>query len=138
MKRVLIVAGVLVAVSACGSPEAAAPLPLPPSASASGSALDCGVFVLDQGESVPAAAGRCLLEALAAGQPARLRVTSPTTEGDPIPTTYTTRPDGRVDVVVDTRQDQFGPRSVTRQTCAAPVLADRGLELGDCSDPLPA
>ena len=137
MRRVLIVAGVLVAVSACGSPEAAAPLS-PPSASGSGSVLDCGVFVLDQGETVPAAAGRCLLEALSAGQPARLRVTSPTTEGDPIPTTYTTRPDGRVDVVVDTRQDQFGPRSVTRQTCAAPVLADRGLELGDCTDPLPA
>lgn len=125
------------ALVACGAP-AERPAAVPGTAASGTAAVaDCGTFTLDQGEEMPDAAARCLVDAAAAHRPARLHVTSPTVEGDPIPTTYVARADGRVDLITDTRLDKFGARGITLSTCAAPTLADRGIEVGDCSDPTP-
>ena len=98
---------------------------------------DCGTFDLPVGEGLPDAAARCLIEAVQAGHSARLTVTRPSVEGDPIPVTYTAGADRRVEVRTDLRQDRFGARVVTRQTCTGPVFTGRGLDFGRCSESTP-
>ncbi len=125
--------------AACGPPS---PVPQPtawrtdPGPAATATLIDCGTFDLPQGESLPEPAGRCLAEAVRSGRPARLTVTSPTTEGAPIPVTYTAGADGRVEVVTDSRQDGFGPQEITRQICTGPVAEPR-LRFTECSEPTP-
>ncbi|MET8150159.1 DUF4362 domain-containing protein [Actinoplanes sp. NPDC005259] len=97
---------------------------------------DCGTFDLPQGDRLPEPAARCLVDAVQAGHPARLKVTRPTTEGDPIPVTYTAGAGGRVEVITDSRQDGFGARVITRQTCTEPTAAPE-LDFAQCSDPTP-
>ena len=98
-------------------------------------ALDCGTFVLGQGDTLPDSAARCFIDAAQAGHPARLKVTRPTVEGDPIPVTYTAGTDGRTEVVTDSRQDGFGPKEVTRQTCQGPAAARSSIEFTRCTHP---
>jgi hypothetical protein len=127
-KRILVMAVACVALAACGEPSSS-PQPAAPSASA---VTDCGTFTLSQGERLAEQAARCLVEAVQAGRPARLKVTRPTTEGDPIPVTYTAGADGRIEVVTDSRQDEFGEQTITRATCTGPV-ATPGLDFADCA-----
>ncbi|MFF5291129.1 DUF4362 domain-containing protein [Paractinoplanes globisporus] len=94
--------------------------------------VDCGTFVLGQGEKLPAGTTSCLLDAARAGRPAQLRVTRPTTEGDPIPFTYTVRTDGKIELVTDTRQDKFGPQRITRDICTGPAATPYGIEFASC------
>ncbi|AEV86602.1 hypothetical protein ACWT_5585 [Actinoplanes sp. SE50] len=115
--------------TACGDAEVAAPAADP---GAAAGVTDCGTFTLGQGESLPASAARCLIEAVHAGRPARLAVTRPTVEGDPIPVTYTAGADGRVEVVTDARRDRFGGRTVTRDFCTGPSATPE-LEFARCS-----
>ncbi|WP_433290732.1 DUF4362 domain-containing protein [Actinoplanes sp. CA-030573] len=93
---------------------------------------DCGTFTLDQGQEFPRDAARCLVGAANDNRGAYLRVTRPSTEGDPIPMTYRAMADGRVEVVTDTRQDQFGPQRITRELCSAPAVTDAGIEFAGC------
>jgi hypothetical protein len=134
MKRILGPALATLTLAACGGwdtpPRAIA---TPSTAAAS---TDCGTFDLPQGESLPDSAVRCLVEAVRAGRPARLQVTRPTVEGDPIPVTYTAGTDGRVEVITDSRQDSFGTPIITRETCTGPILASQ-LEFAECSEPTP-
>lgn len=95
---------------------------------------DCDTFNLSQGDRLPESAARCLVDAVQAGQPARLKVTRPTTEGDPIPVTYTAGADSRVEVITDSRQDGFGTQVITRQTCTEPTATPE-LQFAQCSDP---
>jgi hypothetical protein len=99
--------------------------------------LDCGTFTLGQADTLPDSAARCFIDAASAGHPARLKVTSPTVEGDPIPVTYTAGADGRTEVITDTRQDGFGPRQITRQTCQGPSPAAKSLLFTKCTAPAP-
>jgi hypothetical protein len=85
-------------------------------------------------DRLPADAARCLIDAAKAGTPARLTVTRSTTEGDPIPVTYTSRADGSVKVVTDTRQDAFGDQKITTETCTGPSAADYGIDFATCTD----
>ncbi|MCM4077836.1 hypothetical protein [Paractinoplanes hotanensis] len=101
-------------------------------------AIDCGTFVLDQGDTLPDNPARCFVDAAQAGHPARLKVTRPTVEGAPIPVTYTAGADGRTEVVTDSRRDGFGPKQVTRQTCQGPSVADYGIDFTRCTEPSPA
>ena len=98
---------------------------------------DCGVFTLGQVADLPDHAGRCLVDTVRAGNPARLRVTRPSTEGNPVPVTYTAGTDGRVQVVTDMRQDPFGGRVVTTQTCTGPRWGERRLTFDHCTDSSP-
>jgi len=124
--------------AACGGSDAA------PRAAATGAdprsvITDCGTFNLPQGDGLPDSAARCLVEAVQARHAARLKVTRPTTEGDPIHVTYTAGGDGRVEVITDSRQDRFtGPtnRIITRQTCTGPIGTLR-LDFAECSEPTP-
>ncbi|MCO8269847.1 DUF4362 domain-containing protein [Actinoplanes sp. TRM 88003] len=100
-------------------------------------ALDCGTFVLGQGEKLPDTAARCFVDAAQAGHRARLAVTRPTVEGDPIPVTYTSGTDGRTEVITDSRQDGFGPKEITRQTCQGPAVADYSITFTRCTQPAP-
>src|SRR5829696_8290113 len=70
---------------------------------------DCGSYLRSgpDGPGIPAAGLRCFTDALGARQPALLRFTSPSTEGDPIPVTFVARPDGRAEVLTDLRRDRF-------------------------------
>jgi hypothetical protein len=97
-----------------------------------GTVRDCGTFTLDQGEAFPAGAGRCLVEAVRQGRSAWLKVTRPTTEGDPIPVAYIARADGRVEVVEDTREDAWGEQTITREICTGPAVTANGLEFAGC------
>ncbi|MCY1145589.1 hypothetical protein OWR29_46945 [Actinoplanes sp. Pm04-4] len=99
--------------------------------------LDCGTFTLGQADTLPGSAARCFIDAASAGHPARLKVTSPTVEGDPIPVTYTAGADGRTEVITDTRQDGFGPQQITRQTCQGPSPAAKSLLFTKCTAPAP-
>lgn len=98
-------------------------------------AADCGTFVLTQGKELPGGAVDCFVEAVRARRAARLAVTRPTTEGDPIPVTYASDGGGRVEVVTDSRQDNFGVRSVVRQICVGPTRFRGWLQFSDCSPP---
>ncbi|WP_433824835.1 DUF4362 domain-containing protein [Actinoplanes sp. CA-015351] len=103
----------------------------------SAAAGDCGSFDLHQGEEVPGDAVTCLLDAFTAKRVATLKVTSPTTEGDPIPVTYATRADGRIDVTTDSRQDNFGTQIIERVTCSAAVYSEaEGVAVSECGEPL--
>ncbi|MEU4561921.1 hypothetical protein AB0F72_26350 [Actinoplanes sp. NPDC023936] len=113
------------------------PLSVPPEPTRSRVPADCGTFVLKQGEALPAGAAGCLLDAAGAKRVATLRVTAPTVEGHPIPTTYAARADGRIDVTVDSRTDPYGEQAMTRRTCAtADYDTARGIVVGDCANPL--
>ncbi|QGN46771.1 hypothetical protein ACN26Y_10975 [Micromonospora sp. WMMD558] len=98
-------------------------------------AVDCGTFDLGQGEHLPVSALNCLREAVLDGRPARLAETRPTTEGDPIRKSYTTGGDEHVTVVVDTREDDFGPREVYRLVCTDPVLSVAVVMFDECTEP---
>jgi hypothetical protein len=132
----LILGAVLVcsSLTACGGPDPAPRAATVPSASAV--MTDCGTFTLSQGDRVPDSAARCLVEAVRARHPARLKVTRPSTEGEPIPVTYTAGADGHVEVVTDSRQARFGTQEVTRSTCTEPVAAPE-LEFARCSEATP-
>ena len=119
MKRILgsVLAGLTLA--ACSGPDDSPRAAASPAAAA---VTDCGTFVLNQGEEVPESAVRCLAEAVRAGAPARLKATGPTTEGDPLPITYTASTDGSVEVLTDSRQDKFGVRTITREICTGPPI----------------
>ena len=136
MRRTLVPALASLLLAACGgadtSPRVAATGPGPSSAAVT----DCGTFHLSQGEDLADSASRCLLDAVQAGRPARLKVTRPSTEGDPIPTTYTARSDRRVEVITDSRQDKFGAQVITRAICTGPSAAP-WLEFAECSESSP-
>jgi hypothetical protein len=110
------------ALAACGVPEE----PSRATEETAGRSVptDCGTFSLSQGDSVPTSAVECLIEAVHARRPARLTVTSPSVEGDPIPVTYIAgADDGRVEVITDLRQDRFSDGGRTRMICTEPILA---------------
>ncbi|MFC8619774.1 DUF4362 domain-containing protein [Micromonospora purpureochromogenes] len=137
----------LLAVAACapadGAPTASPPTTAAPPSAASPTAVgpdaprDCGTWTVEQGEELTPRAGACLGDALRDRLPARLVVTAPTVEGDPITTSYLTRPDGRVEVTTDARRDRFGSRRVERQICDGPPIAAGLPVFGRCSTPQP-
>ncbi|MGR6321414.1 DUF4362 domain-containing protein [Micromonospora soli] len=98
---------------------------------------DCGTWTLPQGGRLPAGATECLSGALRDRQPARMRVTAPTTEGDPITTDYLVRVDGRVEVTVDSRRDRFGARRIERLVCTGSVKYAPVPTFPTCSTPAP-
>lgn len=97
---------------------------------------DCGdlEITLDCNEgAAPAAPAKCFLDGFAACEPVRVDLTSSTVEGDPIYSTYLVVPSGKtchVEAFVDTRQDAFGPKEITRSSCGSAT------EGGTCSAPL--
>jgi hypothetical protein len=134
--RLVLLAVPLAALSlaACAKAAPAAPTPTTATtitATAAGP-TDCGVYDLGLGSTLPPTAAQCLVDAATAGQPARLTVTRSTTEGDPIPVTYTARPGGKVEVVTDTREDAFGERKITTEICAGPSPTDHGIDFTTC------
>jgi hypothetical protein len=122
----------------CGAQQAPDPAAAPAAPSPSADAdVDCGTFDLGQGEELPDHAGRCLVEAVQTKRAARLQVSEPTVEGDPIVSTYTAYRGGGVELVLDSRQDGFGPKAVTTQTCTAVSFSAGRVEPSGCSDPRP-
>lgn len=99
------------------------------------SVADCGTFTLTHGDALSAPAARCLIAAAGTGRPARLQVTSPTVEGDPLPITYTVVGEDRVEVITDYREDGFGPKAITRAICSGPSSRAGGLDFTHCSTP---
>jgi hypothetical protein len=135
MKRILGPALAGVTLAACGPPQSS-PQVTTTGAESSAVVTDCGTFDVPQGSGLPDSAARCLVDAVQAGHPARLKETRLSSEGDPIPVAYTASDDGRVELITDLRQDRFGPRIITRQTCSGPI-ATPGLHFAECSDPTP-
>ncbi|MEU5726104.1 DUF4362 domain-containing protein [Micromonospora sp. NPDC047738] len=134
---VLTAVGVFAAVSATAD-RGTNPSPPPVGASAavtSAAAVDCGSHEVGQSEGLPDAAITCFLDAVEARRPARLAETRPTIEGDPIRTVYVADADGAVQVTIDNRQDRFGSRGITRQTCTGPVVDHRHIGFAQCSSP---
>ena len=90
----------------------------------------CGELVLGHGETVPAAAIRCMDET-ADGEGAELSVSMLTTEGDRIVAYLRVGPqiDG-LDRFVDGTADSFGPGTWTYQHCVGDVTIS---EFGTCT-----
>ncbi|MEU8818930.1 DUF4362 domain-containing protein [Actinoplanes sp. NPDC048796] len=129
-RRIALVA--VLALAACSDTAAEPPEVL--RLASPGTVVDCGTFRLED-RQLPQEAGLCLLGAARQGQIARLEVTAPTTEGDPITTVYATRPDGGVEVVEDNRRDSRGSREVTREVCTGPAIGEYGLQFSQCGKP---
>lgn len=126
---------IVLALTACGS---AGTTGSGDQASPTGAA-DCGTVTLSLGQSViPDGPLSCLSDAAAAGTDASLVVQTPTTEGDPITTTYTVVDTGRVRVVVDSTQDAFAGdgAGITQQTCSFATAAGR-IIVASCTSPEP-
>ena len=114
-------------VAGCGSEEDEAEPAAP---------RDCGRYELAH-DPPPAAEreqNRCLLDAVDAGEPARLVVTRATIEGDSITTIYEAREGGSVELVVDTTGDRYGPQSVSTLRCDSVREADGVLEGSACDE----
>jgi hypothetical protein len=121
--------------AACAAPDRTA-VPSTVSATAAAEARkDCGTYVLSQGETVPEMVYACLIEAIDSRRPAKLKVTQPTTEGDPIPVTYIADAEGRVKMITDSRRDNFGTHVVTQQMCSGPIVRGGFLTFAKCSEP---
>jgi Domain of unknown function (DUF4362) len=118
---------------AAASAEAAGGASAPATPGSGLEVTDCGTFTLEQGEVLPYSPITCLVEAVEGGHPARLKVTRPTIEGDPIPITYIADVSGAVQVITDARQDSFGSGRIERQTCTGPRAADGRLDFARCS-----
>ena len=126
------------AVAAVGGPSTTSPPLVPPSPTTS-TETDCGRYVMRHaGERLPDTAIACFLNAVAAGRSAYLAETRHTTEGDPIHMLYAADATGAVEVVTDTREDSFGRRQVTRQTCTGPFDYNGHIGFAVCSAPVPA
>jgi hypothetical protein len=134
MRRILLPVALLGLAAACDSPAAGPPDPAPSPAAA---VVDCGTFDRKQREGFPAEGSTCLIDANKARKPAYLKVTMPSTEGDPIITTYNSGVDGKVEVITDTRHDNFGPKQITRETCDTPTPLKNWVELHNCTTPVP-
>jgi hypothetical protein len=135
---VAVVVATVFAVAADGDRSTTSP-PLVPASPTTSAATDCGRYVIQHaGERLPDTAIACFLNAVAAGRSAYLAETRPTVEGDPIHMRYAADATGAVEVVRDTRQDDFGRREVTRQTCTGPFDYNGHVGFTECSAPVPA
>ena len=109
------------ALAACGGSHAPSEGATVRANATSAAVTNCGTFNLSQGEGLADSAIRCFIEAVQARHPARLKEIRLTVEGDPIPVTYRADAAGRVEVITDTRQDNFGQRTIDHQTCVTPT-----------------
>ncbi|MFC9622650.1 hypothetical protein ACFTXM_22525 [Streptomyces sp. NPDC056930] len=83
----------------------------------------CGEVRLDQGEEMQKQAVReiaCLRRALKSGESAELKVTRPTTEGDLIREYYRLTPQGRLEMYIDSTDDQYSDQKWSFAKCYAP------------------
>ncbi|MFI6760574.1 DUF4362 domain-containing protein [Micromonospora sp. NPDC050417] len=141
MKLISYLALVMVVLSACGGP-AASDTPdaagAPQADASSEVVADCGTFELSQKNvGLPEDAVVCFIDAVQGGRPVRLKVTRPTTEGDPITFAYEAGVDGQVEVVTDSRQDRYGEKNVSRRTCTRPISRRGLIDFSECSEPTP-
>lgn len=136
MKRMLGPVLASLALTACGGPDASPQVAADRPGRSSAAATDCGTF---QSDGLPASAVQCLVEAVHAQRPARLEATMSSVEGDPIPVIYLAGADGKVEVITDSRQDNFGDKIRTRMTCTEPILTPDGptISFAQCSQPAP-
>ena len=127
--------------TACGKPAASVLSPTADSTTTLNSTakarVNCGTFVLSQGQRVPDAAYRCFIEAVGSGHPAQLKETRPTTEGDPVPISYVGDASGKVERITDSRQDAFGTKTVAYVTCIGPTVVRGGLTFAGCGPARP-
>jgi hypothetical protein len=97
----------------------------------------CGEYAIPQGApGIPADRLDCLSSAFDAKRTATLTVTEPTTEGDPVVTTYTTTTDGTLDVVVDATADQWAGTGATivHYECRSATFTLGRVDVGDCEN----
>lgn len=80
---------------------------------------DCGAVSTGHDWAVPASASECLLSAWSSGEPAHLRATGPTVEGDPITRGFQVTGERTYDYVYDSREDDFGTKEVRIFHCEA-------------------
>lgn len=76
----------------------------------------------------------CILAALETGERSTLRFSRLTVEGDPIEHELEVLGPGRVEIVVDNREDAFGDRTVRRYVCAELRESNGFLEWDGCEE----
>ncbi len=115
------------ATTAASDAKAATPTATPTAAptAAPSAVKDCGHEQRKGIQPADSALRKCIYEAFQKGEAAKLAVTRTTTEGDPITVTIETGA-GQVLVTVDSTQDKFGDKSVTKHTCTALVKGAAG------------
>lgn len=112
---------------------AAALVACSPNPVADAASTRCGSYAIPQGTpGIPADKLECLSSAYAEGRTATLAVTEPTTEGDPVVTTYTTTRDRTLDVVVDSTADRFGPGGIEHYECNSATFTLGRVDTAGC------
>jgi hypothetical protein len=125
------------ALAGCSSVANGSPTGTKPSGAV---AVDCGRVELGQGgPAVPADKLTCFEDGAKTGARTTLTVVMPTTEGDPIVTTYRTSGPGEVEVVVDSTADKFAGSGggISTQRCRYLVTRTE-IQVRACTDPRPA
>ena len=132
LPRVALVSLAVLLASGCTTPQPAPESPgattadVQPEAFSSRAPLEsCGVIELGQGERIPQDA----IECMSSSSSAELAVTTPTTEGDPIPRYYRTTEAG-LEVWTDGTHDTWGAGGWTHEICPD---ARSIIETGDCT-----
>lgn len=125
------------ALAGCSSASSGSPTG---TGSAGAGAVDCGRVELGQGgPAVPSEKLTCFADGAKTGARTTLRVVMPTTEGDPIVTTYRASGPDEVEVVIDSTADKFAGSGggISTQTCRYLVTRTE-IEVRACTDPKPA
>jgi hypothetical protein len=104
------------------SPAAASKPPSPSTSTTSPpqSVIDCGTFATGQSERWPSKGMTCLIDAVGDGRKAKLEVTVPTVEGDPVLNTFISL--GTGEVVFMTDFTKAHGVSVQTWLCTAPKV----------------
>jgi hypothetical protein len=114
---------------------AAALVACSPNPAADAAQTRCGSYTIPQMRpGIPADKLGCLSSAYLDGRSATLEVTEFTTEGDPVVTTYTTTPDRKLDVVVDSTADAFGgpDAGIAHYECNGASFTLGRVDVGGC------
>jgi hypothetical protein len=108
-----------------------------------GTGRDCGTFARGVNSGGVTEAGwQCFTGAMADGTSAQLRLSSLTTEGDPVFQTFSTTGNGQATVLTDARLDAFSGvgNRVQTETCSQPdprPVAHASMFFLDCTQPEP-
>jgi hypothetical protein len=125
----------LVAAAGCSDDLATTAAPVPLKSGPTVAAVqDCGTYSLRR--ELPEGVMECLVDAVHSKELARLDWTRPTTEGDPIRTTYVSDSEGRVVVSVDASQDKWagvGADKFHRSVCTG-IQPGVGILFNSCAE----
>jgi hypothetical protein len=131
--RITAVVFALLAAAGCSNDPASTAAPVPLSSGPTVAAVqDCGTFSMRR--ELPEGVMECLVNAVQSKKLARLDWTQPTTEGDPIRTTYVSDSEGRVVVSADATQDKWAGADKFHRSVCTGIQPGVGIMFNSCAE----